>query len=280
MEPLAQVSTTPRVILVVRQSPDWDALAIDHARGVEIDPARYLPPKTVQFPPSVDAAIARWNALYPVDFFTCRAVLRNIARANLAAVSESLVLGFADLPHALPSSGYRLFFLDDDDWFAPDTARRLAGVGDEDVAVFPLPRLDAPTFTFCRQPPGAGVAVGRSGRAPMRFMTNNYGLHPRMCATRDVLAFADHHAASKEADRQELTDAYHDVVVSATNKTPVSASVIQHILTDKEKFQRHVQAFVAGLERLALPPGAAWMREPVRLTVDLFAFVLGRAPTT
>lgn len=264
------------VVLVLRQSPDWPALAADCAAGVPIAPARYLPPASVlHFPANIGDCIARWNAEYRVDFFTCRAELRRIARATLDALADAVVLSAADVPLRLPHQHFRLFFLDDDDWFAPDTATRIASVGQEDVAVFPLPRLDVPVFTFARRPPPAGLALGRVSRFSSRYQTNNYGLHPRLCVAERLAAMADHHRASAAAESFGLRDGYHEVVVSATNKTPASASVLERIASDPAAFRNHVAAFVATLRNLALPAHAAWMRRPAEQTADLFARALG-----
>lgn len=260
----------------MRHSPDWAALAAEHARGQAIAAARYLPPAGVMhFPAHIAHCIARWNALFAVDFFACRAALRQIAGETLASVCGALVLPAAALPQRLPDGIVRLFFLDDDDWFAPDTVARIADVGEEDVAVFPLPRLDQRVFTFCRRPPPPGVALGLVSRFATRYQTNNYALHRRLCTPPLLAAMADHHAASAEADRLGLRDGYYDVVVSATNKTPVSASVVARIVDDEAGFRRHVERFVGELGGLDLPAAAAWMREPIARTAALFARALG-----
>jgi hypothetical protein len=168
-----------------------------------------------------------------------------------------------------------LFFLDDDDWFAPDTVARIAGAGDEDVAVFPLLRLDAPAFTFVRQLAPASPVIGFPARFSHRYQTNNYGLHPRLCSPDRLVRLADHITASAEAEGMGLRDAYHDVLVSVTNKTPVSASVLARITSDPASFRQHVAGFVAALRGLRLPAHAAWMAVPIGRTADLFARALG-----
>jgi hypothetical protein len=269
-------ATAERIVLVLRQSPDWSALAADYARGLDIDAARYVPRHHVpDFPGHIEQCVARWNATYGVDFFACRAELRAIARATLDAVAGGLLLTRDELPLRLPNGDFRLFFLDDDDWFAPDTAARMTGIGEEDVAVFPLLRLDAPVFTFARQYGPSSQVVGRVSRFSNRYHTNNYALHPRLCTPDRLAAMADHHTASAEADRLGLTDVYYDVMVSATNKTPVSASVVTRIVEDEAKFRAHVGAFVTALRDLVLPPHALWMHDPIRRTIDLFVRVLG-----
>ena len=266
-----------RIVLVLRQSPDWCALAADDARGLAIEPARYVPAHHVpDFPDHIEQCIARWNATYDVDFFACRAELQAIARGTLDAVADAVLLTRDDLLRRLPRDDFRLFFLDDDDWFAPDTAARMAAVGEEDVAVFPLLRLDAPVFTFARQRGPFSPIVGLASRFSNRYHTNNYALHPRLCTPAGLAALADHDNASEEADRLGLRDIYYDVMLSVTNKTPVSASVVARIVEDEAKFRLHTAAFVAALRNLVLPPHAFWMRDPIVRTADLFARAIGR----
>ena len=273
---LATRHAPAQIVLVVRRSPDWRALAGDHARGSPVAPARYMPAEHVPaFPDQIAACIARWNTLFHVDFFSCRAALRDIARTTLDAVADAMVLTREDLPHRLPERRYRLFFLDDDDWFAPDTCARLACVGAEDVAVFPLLRLDVPVFTFVRELARDSPVIGVAGRFSDRYQTNNYALHPRICTQAALPLMADHIAASQAADRIGLHDAYHDVMVSVTNKTPVAASVVMRIVEDEAAFRDHVAAFVGALRDLTLPPHAAWMAEPIGRTAALFAQALG-----
>jgi hypothetical protein len=266
-----------RIVFVLRQSPDWRKLAADFALGKLVAPTRDIPAHDVPtFPERIDQSVAHWNAAFKVDFFACRAELQILARDTLDAVAQATVLTLDDLPHRLPTGDFRLFFLDDDDWFAPDTAARLADVvGAEDVAVFPLLRLDAPTFTFVRQETPASPIIGFPNDFSHRYQTNNYAIHPRLCQPARLAALVDHMTASAEADRLGLCDAYHEVMVSVTNKTPVSASVIGGLLQGEAAFRHHVEAFVAALHGITLPPHAAWMRGPIERTSRLFSRALG-----
>lgn len=274
--PAAPQIAAARVVLVLRQSPDWQQLAAEHAAGRAIVPARYLPPHAVPaFPDDIPACIAQWNEMFRVDFFACRAELRRIARGTLDAVEAGVVLHRTQLRQGLPAGDYRLFFLDDDDWFAPDTAQRLAGAGQEDVAVFPLLRLDCPVFTFSRRVTPDSPIVGIASPCSHRFQTNNYGLHARLCRVPMLDVLADHIDASAAAGYLGLVDAYHEVMVSVTNKTPAAASVLPLIARDPDAFRSHVERFIAGLRELPLPPHSAWMRGPIDRTADLFARALG-----
>lgn len=265
-----------RVLFAVRQSPDWSHLAARFAAGEWIDPAAYVPARHVPtFPPRIAACIAAWNRGYAVDFFACRAALKTIAAETLAAVADGAVFAAGNWPADWPATPFRLFFLDDDDWFAPDTAARIALVGAEDVAVFPLLRLDVPVFTFVRLRRPESPVIGLAGGFSNRYQTNNYGLHPRLCTPERLTRLADHIAACAEAERMGLSDGYYDVMLSATNKTPVSASVLERIEQDPAVFRARVVAFVAALRTITLPAHAAWMASPIRRTADLFARALG-----
>lgn len=260
----------------MRQSPDWHALARDHARGVTIEPDRFLPREPIPtFPPGIENYVRLWNATFRVDFFAVRAALKDIARATNEAVVGVVLLDAAELPNGLPNSPFRVFFHDDDDWFAPDMAAHVAATGAEDVAVFPLPRIGLPAATFVRSMTRNSQIVGMPSRPAHRYHTNNYGLHPRLCIAPTIRVMVEHKDASAAADALGLIDCYYDVIVSATNKTPVAASVMESMALDADAFRNRVRDFVGMARALPLPPGAAWMAESLRMTRELFERALG-----
>jgi len=264
------------IMLALRQSPDWRVLAADYAAGHEIAPGRYLPRQDVPFFPGwIADCIGRWNAMFRIDFFACRAELQRIARTTLDQVERAVIVRREEVLQTLPGGDFRLFFLDDDDWFAPDSCVRLACAGTEDIAVFPLPRLDVPVTTFVRKNEPASTVIGLPQWFTFRYQTNNYGLHRRLTTPAMLDMLADHALASDTADRIGLTDAYHDVILSVTNKTPVSASVVMRLSDDTEAFRHHVVAFTTGLRTLALPADSQWMAAPIAQTADLFERALG-----
>lgn len=274
-------SVIRRLVFAIRQSPDWHALAEDHAAGRPIDPARFVPPGAIpSFPADVAELIVLWNATFATDFFRVRAVLKDIARGTLAAIDGATVLEARSLPASLPERGARdwlLFFLDDDDWFAPDTLARIGGqiVGDEDVAVFPLVRIDVRSFTFLRAIEPGTTVVGLASRFATRYQTNNYALLPRACRARHLAGLQEHLDASEYATRAGLRDRYYDVLISATNKAPASASILHRLREDPVAFRAYVIQFVAHLRGLALPHAAGWMRPPLERTVALLEAALG-----
>ena len=151
----------------------------------------------------------------------------------------------------------------------------MAGVANEDVAVFPLLRLDTSVFTFVREVRRGSPVIGAPNRFSHRFQTNNYALHDRLCTPAGLAGLSDHITASSEADRLGLQDRYHDVMVSVTNKSPASASVVARLPSDPAAFAGIVRAFVGSLRGVVLPGHATWMAEPIRRAANLFERVLG-----
>src|SRR5580700_9497325 len=91
-----------RVVIVVRQSPDWASLARDWHAGRPIAPERYHPPRPVpDFPDDITALIEHWNRLSAVDFFTCRLALKAIAQVMLGRIERAMVVACPDLPLAM-----------------------------------------------------------------------------------------------------------------------------------------------------------------------------------
>jgi hypothetical protein len=274
------VARLDRVVLAVRQSPDWAALARDWQDGVQIDPRRYRPPREVpDFPADIADLIAAWNALSAVDFFACRRRLKEIAAATLRAVAGARIVSYAALPalmNELAGRRFVLFFCDDDDWFAPDLFATLRGLDLDgiDVAVFPFVRFGRGTCSFVhpRLPPRA--AVGPRYRFSQRYHTNNYGLHDRICRPQTLLAMQDHFDASAHADRVGLIDRHFAVILGATNKTPCAASYLRATVADPAGFARLIARHIGELRSHDIPAGLDWMRPPLAATIELFESVL------
>jgi hypothetical protein len=271
------------VVIGVRQSPDWAALARDWRAGVAIDPARYQPARAIpEFPGDIAALIARWNALSGVDFFTCRARLKEIAQATLRRVARAMVVSCGELPRATAvlQGPSLLFFCDDDDWFAPAMADMLSaqdfhGV---DVAVFPFVRFGWQTATFVHPASPPLAFVGPRRAFAQRYHTNNYGLLPHLWHPSHLLAMQDHFDASAHGDRMGLVDRQFGVIIGATNKTPCAASFLRATVTDAAGFGAAVDRYVGELRSHAIPDPLGWMREPLAATIGLFQAVLAGLP--
>ncbi len=258
-------------MLVVRQSPDWAGLAHDHRAGQAIDPARYLPPRHVpDFPADIPTLIGRWNAVSPVDFFTCRVRLKAIAEATLVATGAR-ILAWHEAARVAPEGAAALFFTDDDDWFAPDLADRLGRVPAEgaDTLVFPFVRLGAPSCTFVNPAAIPRACFGPMARFPQRYHTNNYALMPRLHTPENLAAMQDHFDACEHGDRRGFTDRHAGEIVGATNKSPCAASFLRTRLNAPEGFSATITAHARELASHPIPDALDWLRAPIRSTVAL-----------
>ncbi len=275
------------MVIAIRQSPDWAALADDWGARRPIDPARYAPSHPIPaFPADIVDLVARWNAYSPIDFFTARRRLKDIAQATLRRVERAVVVPCTELVAALPdlrSDSALLFFSDDDDWFAPHlphavSPRDFAGA---DVMVFPFVRLGREqTCTFVQPPFFPPAAIGRMHPLPQRYNTNNYGLAPHMWRPEHLAAMQDHFDASDYGDRRRLVDRHVALIIGATSKTPCAASFLPTVVQSREAFAEVIGYYVREVRTYTIPPGLAWMREPLAATVALFDEVLARAAAT
>jgi len=272
-----------QVIVAVRASPDWDALARDYRAGDPIDPKRYARSQgTLSFPADIVALVARWNSFCAGDFLPCRSRLKAIAHALLGCLRRCTVVAHTELPSLLERlAGQRfvLCFCDDDDWFAPELFEMVWRLDFEgiDAAVFPLVRFEVNSFTLtpCGEP--APFAVGPCFPFVLRYHTNNYLLTPRAVERAGPDALVEHAAASAVANRLGFVDRYFDLIVSATNKSPCSASLLGNVVADADAFQHYVGGYVSNLRRLAIPAPLDWMSPPLGGTIRLFEARLDRA---
>jgi hypothetical protein len=269
-----------RVVIVVRQSPDWASLSRDWRAGLAIDPQRYQPPRAVpDFPDDITALIARWNAASAVDFFTCRQSLKAIAQVMLGRIERAMVVDCAELPRAmaeLEGARFMLFFCDDDDWYAPELFSMLSAqdFSNVDVAVFPFVRLGWQTCTFEHPAARPPASIGTRRDFLQRYHTNNYGLTSHMWQPAHLAAMQDHFDASAYADRMGFVDRQLEQIVGATNKTPCAASFLRATVAEAPDFAAAIAAYVRELRGHAIPDALGWLREPVAMTIVLFEAVL------
>jgi hypothetical protein len=266
----------PTIILVLRQSPDWSALACDFKSGLPIDPARFTPPKPIPgFPPSIPELVGRWNAEMDVDFFTCRARLKEIAESIIARSPDLVRTDHTKVDLIPRQDNSILFFHDDDDWFAPDMVEVVSKISAAayDVCVFPLVRVWTDTFTFVRRGQDARSIIGRRRDFHFRYQSNNYGLSGRICDGETLRAMKDHVFVSVYADKRGLRDCYVDRIISVTAKTPCAASMLASLFGPAAKARESVRSYVDKLKSLAIPAEYAWIRAGVGDLIDLFSRV-------
>jgi hypothetical protein len=194
--------------------------------------------------------------------------LRQISNATIISGDR-----LCDLSTIIAESESLLFFFDDDDLFSPDTFERLStlDLAQCDIAVFPLVRLGEDIFTFVRRNENARVLVGTRRNFGYRFQTNNYGISSRVALSEHLPHLKDHILGSVYANRQDLHDAYFDVLISATNKTPCSANIIGELPANQTQYRAFVRRYVDNLRRLEIPSELRWLNEPLDKTIELFA---------
>jgi len=265
-----------RIIFVRRRSPDWQGLASYYEAGVPIDPSSYKPEVRVRgFPEDIVECIRVWNETFPVNFFRCRGILKEISERTLRQVWNAVILTeerLEELPAITNGLQSLVFFFDDDDLFAPGMFELLCNLdfGQCDVAVFPLIRLAENIGTFVRPGHPARLVVGGREDFRHRYHTNNYGIS-RIALTDQLINMKDHMQASTYADQQELKDTYFDILISATNKTPCSAQHLGRLPARIHEYRAFIRRYVENLGRLKIPRELDWLSEPLSATIKLFA---------
>ncbi|HEV2366197.1 MAG TPA: hypothetical protein VGS12_18615 [Caulobacteraceae bacterium] len=262
-------------VLVRRQSPAWEQLSRDFRAGLEIDPRRYLPDHAIRgFPAQLEALIGKWNATFAIDFFTFRAVLAEASGASAAAVRGAQRVAYEQLGVAarLAAAGAHYFYFhDDDDFLAPRLGEMIAALeAQPDAVVTPMFKIAQRTVTLVRPGCEPALVLGERKVQPFRYQTNNYGVHSRRCQSLDdLVALKDHAVASQRAEEAGYADLLLPEVVSATVKTPASASMLPRVLAVGGAGRDAFEAFVSRAAGLDLPPGYDWFAGPLRIVTGL-----------
>ena len=257
----------------------WELLAIDFESGNPIDINRYKPSSPIPgFPDNIETYIAIWNDAFPVNFFRCRHILKGITTKLLEKINHAILFNesdIVDIRSRLIGQRFLLFFHDDDDWFAPDAYEKIATkyLCLNDIAVFPLVRLEFDSFTFVRKSETAKFVIGERRDFHFHFQTNNYGLPSRIAFSDQLFEFKDHVLASRYAEKMSLTDSYFDVIISATNKTPCCASNISRI-SNLQSYKTMMQDYVRNLSSLIIHSELVWIKPPLIQTIELFKSLL------
>lgn len=270
------------VVMVRRRSPDWTALASAFRQGLAIDRSRYIPPEG-EIPglsPRLGDDIDRWNARFRTDFFTYRSALAQISDDNVLQVARSRRYGVGDkaelMAFAARSSTY-VYFHDDDDVYAPHL---LDAIQSEDASfdavVSPMFRIGQRVSTFVRRGFQADWTWGERSTPGGRYQTNNYGIHSRHCASLAGLAAVTEHVnASACGDRHGFVDRVLATPLSATIKTPGSASALRQVFESEDRLREMFETFIHTLATIALPDQHGWLIEPARRVRQLVECVYG-----
>jgi len=259
-----------------RQSPDWAGLSRDYQAGLPIDPARYVPDHVIpEFPADIVELIAAWNAAFTPDFFTCRASIAEISARNLAAVRNAVHFAYHDIAgiaKLAAAKQFVLFFHDDDDVFAADLFERMAATTawQADTCVFPLYRVADTLVTYVKEGHAVEAVWGARSRFFYRFHSNNYGLNSRLCTPAHLRGMKDHIAASDYAAARGFGEAVLPFAMSATIKTPCSASALMQLRDGPVSFTRKIKDFAGRYAKPALPDSHAWLRDSLARIAAVF----------
>ncbi len=266
-------------VFLRRQSPDWAALSRDHRRGETIDPRRYLPDHDIPgFPQNIGALISAWNERFATDFFTVRSLIAQISRSSIESVRGASAYTYEQIPQLANMARERQFYLcphDDDDFFAPYLAEELAvAPRTTDAIVAPMFRVGRDNWTFV--PDGCDPDEILASRRPQqyRYQTNNYAVHSRrLMSVEQIRAIKDHIQGSAYAQSQRFTDYVIPKVLSATLKTPASASVLPGTLRGWRGTRRMFKETVKSLENMRLSGKFEWITRPSLLVARMFTAI-------
>ncbi|MEM1389023.1 MAG: hypothetical protein AAGG54_15560 [Pseudomonadota bacterium] len=291
MEPSAQTQKQSTLMLVRRQSPDWEALAEEFRTRGRVEPARYLPATPIAgFPPDLPSLIDRWNRTLAIDFFTFRWAVACLSEQNVARVQYAQRWQYDDpalfdaIQAAAPAT---VMFYDDDDFFAPDAVDLLrADIGRSEALVLPLLRLGDATFTFSPEEVTPRHVWGAVRPFDMTFQSNNYALSGRLFTTPQAIHdWKDHVEASARAVSMDMPVGFSDTLVSATVKTPASASMLRAVFGRKATLRRVLglnrgyregfEQFSAGITA-AIAPEPAWAATVAAQIVTLLQLCVAR----
>lgn len=269
------------IILIRRQSPDWEALSCDYRRTRHIAPERYVPKEPVSgFPANLIECISCWNEAFAIDFFTFRYALARIAADHngKSATVKHLYYWQTDEILRLADTPGLAFYHDDDDVF--DVGRlsiQSFDAREADVLIFPLIHVHGNLFTLTPEGVAPDTLVGPAGKFRVRYHTNNYALATQLLSRSRVLKMKDHKDASVFADANNLVDLASTATVCATIKTPASASRLTRVL-DPDQRAKEFRSFIANLSNPELTR-VDWLRDTVaRLRILLEAVIAGEPP--
>ena len=77
-------------------------------------------------------------------------------------------------------------------------------------------------------------------------------------------------SASEVAGPAGLRDLLIPAIISATSKTPCSASILTNTVADATRFTKTLDRYLTTLKRLPIPQAHAWLATPLWDTIRLF----------
>jgi hypothetical protein len=275
------MSKIDHVVFALRNAPPWKELDACYEKEGKVVSNLYLPQITVpHFPNNIAHCVDAWNKSYAINYFKVRSMLAEIAASTRNENEGSMTIRVEELENYLknltPKTRAAIFFTDDDDWFHPKVLEIINSLNweNEKINVFPLIRFDTDVSTFVREGESCETLVGFQKKCHFRFQTNNYSVPNTPYFSSILPELFDHITASSTAEKLGVNDQWHDVILSATNKSPCSATILPGILKNKDEFSDVVRRYVETIRNIHLPDKASWCGGYLEEAALLFEEVL------
>jgi hypothetical protein len=245
-------SPATRLVIVVRQSPDWGSIA----RGVMEHDAVGFDLLTGRPPGTTRRLIELWDETND-SFFKVRARTKEIAERTWHNVAGAEVLPISRFVG--PFDDRALYtFTDDDDWFAPQLATRLLSS-----------ECDTRSATIWRSGRFDGDVITRPNNG--FCYTNNYAFHGSHLNEVDPSRVVQHMDANEVIAKAPDPAILIDDVLSITSKHPCSFTAIELAYKERRALAEQVMRYRDIAPALSVAAQTlAWAVEPMTATAELF----------
>ena len=232
----------PKLVIAVRQSPDWSTIDRDDFFRQSREFCQYA-----EFPlDMIERYVDLWDRTFLTPYFETRERIKKIAAANWASLQDAQVLMSSLQPDDLPDDAW-VAFVDDDDWFKPEIASLLPDAEDLDGVVWQHSRAgwtdgtDAVTIR-----PETGYCY-----------TNNYAVSARYLKNHDVEVVFQHLDANEAFKTLQIKRIPQ--VLSMTNKHGASAMFFWRLERgERQGLLDAVIEYTAQIANPSCPPSTLW----------------------
>jgi hypothetical protein len=251
----------------IRQSPDWRGSSREELLENSRAFCRMVGTATGLHENFISDVVGVWDRTFPIPFFEVRAVMKDIAQANLQCVLDAQRLSVEKAKITPIGSQSLYFFIDDDDWLHPDVWRRLS------------PHVDTETDGYIF---GNILCVSHIELRPVEngCYTNNYAVAADFLRrNQNAVERVDQHWDAHQVFHQpDFRRAQLPLYLSATNKHPASAMKLKDGLENNElsssRLRQLVQKYVDESAAANVPAEAEWVVPYWQRTRKLFAGLL------
>ncbi len=294
-----------RRIIVLRNTPDWDANARLWQTEGRLDPSQFLPnPLPTGFPQDTEELILCWNKTFSENFFSVRDKIKSIAVEQFKTTGADNILSQQEYEADIENwAGNSLVYFSDDDDFASSDVFNVTEpfLQSQGIVRWPSPvladqlinrRAEKYFFPFRfwlhhqvrLRPKKLGfLAPLINGRQSLDlavnepimdyFATNNYMLNTTGLSADRIKQFSDHMEAN-EAIRHHpirmhtITNQY----LSIANKLPTSITMLRNMVheTDGSGLKVAFSKEIDSLAAMKFPPELQWVEPLHQALTDYF----------